>query len=278
MTCLPGLSILATSTTVPSPTTPTRGGNLMKRWMIFLYGAVSYAVFLVTFLYTIGFVGNLWVPKSIDSAPVEPLGRALIVNLALLGVFAVQHSLMARSFFKRWLTQFVPASAERSTFVLASSLALVLLVTAWQPMGGIVWDASSTAMAPVLYAVFGLGWLLVLLSTFLIDHFDLFGLRQVWLQLRGRAYTPPQFRTPWLYRHVRHPLYLGFFLAFWATPTMSVAHLVFAVMCSVYILLATRLEERDLRKVHTEYESYARDVPRFLPALRRRADGSALAD
>jgi len=238
--------------------------------MIFLYGVVSYSVFLLCFLYTIGFVGNLWVPKSIDSLPTAPLGQALAVNLALLGIFAVQHSLMARPFFKRWLTRYIPASAERSTYVLASSIALVLLMWGWQPMGGFVWDVSSTATAPVIYAVFAAGWLLVLLSTFLINHFDLFGLRQVWLQLRGRPYTPPRFVMPLIYRYVRHPLYLGFFLAFWATPTMSIAHLVFALMCSGYILVGTRLEERDLRKAHPEYERYAREVPRYLPMPRGR--------
>ncbi len=242
----------------------------MKRWMIFLYGTVSYSVFLLCFLYTIGFVGNLWVPKSIDSLPTAPLGQALAVNLALLGIFAVQHSLMARPFFKRWLTRYIPASAERSTYVLASSIALVLLMWGWQPMGGFVWDVSSTAAVPVIYAVFAAGWLFVLLSTFLINHFDLFGRRQVWLQLRGRPYTPPRFVMPLIYRYVRHPLYLGFFFAFWATPTMSIAHLVFALMCSGYILVGTRLEERDLRKAHPEYERYAREVPRYLPLPRGR--------
>ncbi len=247
----------------------------MKRWMIFLYGVVSYSVFLLCFLYTIGFVGNLWVPKSIDSLPTAPLGQALAVNLALLGIFAVQHSLMARPFFKRWLTRYIPASAERSTYVLASSIALVLLMWGWQPMGGFVWDVSSTAAVPVIYAVFAAGWLLVLLSTFLINHFDLFGLRQVWLQLRGRPYTPPRFVMPLIYRYVRHPLYLGFFLAFWATPTMSIAHLVFALMCSGYILVGTRLEERDLREAHPEYERYAREVPRYLPLPRGRVPATS---
>lgn len=242
----------------------------MKKHAIFLFGTLSYGVFLATFLYVVGFVGNLWVPKSIDSTPVSPLGLALGINLVLLAIFAVQHSLMARPFFKRWLTRFIPATAERSTYVLASSLALVLLVMGWQPIGGVVWDVSSTALAPAIHAVFGLGWLLVLVSTFLIDHFDLFGLRQVWLQLRGRPYTPPQFKQAWLYRHIRHPLYLGFFLGIWATPTMTIAHLVFAVMCSAYILVGTRLEERDLREAHPEYERYAREVPRYVPALSRR--------
>ncbi len=245
------------------------GDTLMKKNTIFVYGVLSYGIFLATFLYVIGFVGDLWVPKSIDSAPTMPFGPALAIDLGLLAIFAVQHSLMARPFFKRWLTRIIPVAAERSTYVLASSLALILLVLGWQPLGGVVWDVSSSAVAPVLYAIFGLGWLLVLLSTFLIDHFDLFGLRQVWLQVRGRPYAPPTFKNPWLYRQIRHPLYLGFFLAIWATPTMTITHLVFAVMCSAYILVGTRLEERDLRDAHPEYDSYARDVPRYLPALRR---------
>jgi protein-S-isoprenylcysteine O-methyltransferase Ste14 len=239
----------------------------MKKWLIMVYGTLSYGVFLLTFLYTIGFVGNLRVPKSIDSAPTGPLGRALILDLALLGVFAVQHSLMARPFFKQWLGRFIPESAERSTFVLASSLALILLIRGWQPIGGIVWDVASTPIAAVVHAIFAAGWLLVLVSTFLIDHFALFGLRQVWLQLRGRPYTSPRFGTPGLYRHIRHPLYLGFFLALWATPTMSIAHLVFALLCSGYILVGTWLEERDLRRMHPEYDSYARAVPRYFPRL-----------
>jgi protein-S-isoprenylcysteine O-methyltransferase Ste14 len=174
---------------------------------------------------------------------------------------------MARPFFKRWLGRFIPESAERSTYVLASSLALTLLVRGWQPIGGIVWDVTSTPIAAVVHAIFAAGWLLVLVSTFLIDHFDLFGLRQVWLQLRGRPYTSPRFGTPGLYRHIRHPLYLGFFLALWATPTMSIAHLVFALLCSGYILVGTWLEERDLRRMHPEYDSYARAVPRYFPRL-----------
>jgi methanethiol S-methyltransferase len=243
----------------------------MKKWTIFLYGGLSYVIFLATLLYTIGFVGNLWVGKSIDSAPVVTVGHALLLNLALLAVFAVQHSLMARPFFKGWLLRLLPQSAERSTYVLASCLALILLVWGWQPMGGIVWDLAATAAAKLAYAVFAAGWVLVLISTFQIDHFDLFGLRQVWLQLRGRRYTPPRFSTPWLYRHVRHPLYLGFFLALWATPTMSAAHLVFALMCTGYIMVGTWLEERDLRNAHPEYDEYARTVPRYLPKFGARA-------
>jgi len=251
----------------------------MKKLGIFVYGVVSYGAFLGTILYMIGFVGNLWVPKSIDAVPTAPLAQAMLINLCLLGIFAVQHSLMARPFFKRWLTRFIPAAAERSTYVLVSSLLLVLLVALWEPMGGVVWHVASPAAQAAIHGAFGLGWALVFLSTFLINHFDLFGLRQVWLNLIGRDYEPVEFKLHSLYRYVRHPLYVGFFLAFWATPTMTVAHLVFALMCTAYILLGTRLEERDLRNFHPEYDSYAREVPRFIPKLggRRPATVSDLA-
>lgn len=245
----------------------------MRKAALLLYGVASYAVFFATFLYLIGFIGNLWVPKSIDAVPTMALVPALAIDLGLLGLFAVQHSVMARGFFKRWLTRYIPEAAERSTYVLASSLALILLAAFWQPLGGLVWQVSSPALTAALYALFAAGWLLVLVSTSLINHFDLFGLRQAWLAFRGRPYTPLTFATPWLYRYVRHPIYLGFFIAMWATPTMTVTHLVFAVMASAYIVIGTMLEERDLRKVHAEYDAYARDVPRFVPRLsaRRRA-------
>ncbi len=245
----------------------------MRKTALLLYGVASYAVFFATFLYLIGFIGNLWVPKSIDAVPTMALGPALAIDLGLLGLFAVQHSVMARGFFKRWLTRYVPEAAERSTYVLASSLALILLVAFWQPLGGLVWQVTSPMLTAALYAAFAAGWLLVLVSTFLTSHFDLFGLRQVWLAFRGRPYTPLTFETPWLYRYVRHPLYVGFFIAMWATPTMTVTHLVFAFMASAYIVIGTMLEEHDLRKVHAEYDAYAREVPRFVPRLlgRRRA-------
>jgi protein-S-isoprenylcysteine O-methyltransferase Ste14 len=241
----------------------------MKRIAIFAYGLASYVVFLGTFLYVIGFVGNILVPKSIDSEPVMPFGPALLIDLALLAVFAVQHSLMARPFFKRWITRYVPEEAERSTYVLAASLALILLVRFWQPLGGVVWQAEHPGAIAVIYGVFAMGWLLVLVSTFLINHFDLFGLRQSWLALRGIPYRPVTFRQPWLYRQVRHPLYLGFFIALWATPTMTLTHLVFAAMASAYIVVGTLLEERDLKAAHPEYADYARRVPRYIPGLKR---------
>ena len=244
----------------------------MKRIAIFVYGTLSYIVFLGTFLYVIGFVGNFLVPKSIDSAPLLPFSQALAIDLALLAIFAVQHSLMARPFFKRWITRYIPAEAERSTYVLAASLALILLVRFWQPLGGVVWQVEHAGAISVLYGLFAMGWLLVLVSTFLINHFDLFGLRQSWLALTGQQYRPVTFRQPWLYRQVRHPLYLGFFIALWSTPTMTVTHLVFAVMASAYIVVGTLLEERDLKAEHPEYADYAKRVPRYIPRLARRRD------
>jgi protein-S-isoprenylcysteine O-methyltransferase Ste14 len=242
----------------------------MKRLSIFVYGVACYAVFFATFLYAIGFVGNLWVPRSIDSAPEAPLLVALLTNLGLLGLFAIQHSVMARPAFKRWWTQFVPQEAERSTYVLLSSLALIALFAFWQPMGGVVWEVESPVGRAVLYGAFAFGWGLVLVSTFLINHFDLFGLRQVWLQLVGRPYRPVEFRTPWLYRQVRHPLYVGWFFAFWATPTMTVAHLVFAIATSAYILIAIQLEEHDMVVEHPEYADYRRRVPMLVPFMKWR--------
>ncbi|BAU50182.1 membrane protein [Sulfurifustis variabilis] len=246
----------------------------MKRIGVFVYGAVAYAVFFATFLYAIGFVGGFVVPKSIDSAPTSPLAQALLVNALLLGVFALQHSVMARPAFKRLLTRFVPEPAERSTYVLASSLALIALFAFWQPIGGVVWDVQDPVWRAVLHGLFAFGWGLVLVTTFIINHFDLFGLRQVWLYLRGRPYTRLAFVTPGPYRLVRHPLYVGWFFAFWATPTMTAAHLFFAVATTAYILVAIRLEERDLTAEHgASYTDYRRRVPMLIPRLSRRRPG-----
>jgi protein-S-isoprenylcysteine O-methyltransferase Ste14 len=247
----------------------------MKRLTILTYGVVSYAIFFATFLYAIGFVGNFLVPTSLDGEPAVPLGTALLINLTLLGAFAIQHSVMARPAFKRWWTRIVPKPAERSTYTLFSSLLLIALFALWEPMGGTVWNVEDTIGRAVLYGLFGMGWMIVLLSTFLINHFDLFGLRQVWLYFRGREYTPLKFDTPWLYRHVRHPLYVGWFFAFWATPTMSVAHLVFALATTGYILIAIQLEERDLIGEHgRRYEDYRREVPMLIPGTRRKTLGT----
>jgi methanethiol S-methyltransferase len=243
----------------------------MKRTLIFLYGIASYAVFFATFLYAVGFIGGFGVPKTLDSPRDIGLGAALAIDLGLLALFAVQHSVMARPAFKRWWTRIVPEAAERSTYVLFSSLALILLFAYWQPLGGMVWNMTSSAGVITMYSLFAAGWVLLLYVTFLIDHFDLFGLRQVWLELRGRPYTAVPFVTPWLYRQVRHPLYIGWFLIVWATPVMSVSHLVFAGMCTAYILVAIQFEERDLIRFHPEYAEYKRRVPMLLP-FKRRAD------
>jgi len=241
---------------------------MAKRIAIFAYGVVCYAVFFATFLYALGFVGNLVVPKSIDAEPTSSLGLALAVDALLLALFAVQHSVMARPAFKRWWTRIVPEPAERSTYVLFSSLALIVLFAFWQPIGGVVWSIEHPAGRAVAYALFAFGWGLVLVSTFLINHFDLFGLRQVWLHLRGKPYTPVAFTMPGPYRMVRHPLYVGWLFAFWATPVMTVAHLVFALLTTAYILIAIQLEERDLLSGHGEaYAEYRRRVPMIVPRL-----------
>jgi protein-S-isoprenylcysteine O-methyltransferase Ste14 len=240
----------------------------MSRILAFAYGVVSYAVFFATFLYAMGFVGNLAVPKGMDAPPVGPLGTSLLIDLGLLGLFALQHSVMARPAFKGWWTRIVPPPVERSTYVLASSVALLVLFWQWRPLGGVVWDVEHAVGRALLYAGFAFGWGLVLVTTFVINHFDLFGLRQVWLHLRRRPYTPLPFKTPGPYRLVRHPLYVGWFFAFWATPTMTVTHLLFAVMTTAYILVAIRLEERDLVAAHPEYAAYREQVPMLVPGAR----------
>ncbi|HEY3027355.1 MAG TPA: isoprenylcysteine carboxylmethyltransferase family protein [Pyrinomonadaceae bacterium] len=239
---------------------------MFARLTAFGYGALCYVIFLGTFLYAIGFIGNLGVPKSIDSGAEGPLSLALLVNAALLGLFAIQHSLMAREWFKRAWTKVVPKPVERSTYVLFSSLALLLLFWQWRPMGGVIWNVRSVAVRAIFYGFFAFGWLTVLASTFLINHFDLFGLRQVYLYLRRKESAPIAFRTPGLYRLVRHPLYLGWLLVFWSAPTMTVAHLVFALATTGYILIAIQLEERDLIRLYGDtYRKYRERIPMIIP-------------
>jgi len=241
--------------------------SLLHRAAVLLYGVVAYVAFLATITYAAGFVGNFWVPKSIDSAPTKPFGIALLINAGLLALFAVQHSVMARPFFKNWITRFIPESAERSTYTLTASLALAVLFWFWQPMGGVVWQVDYHAGRLLLHAGCAFGWSLVLATTFLINHFDLFGLRQVWLHFVNRPYTALQFRTPGPYKLIRHPLYAGFLFAFWCTPTMSAAHLFFAVMTAGYILVGIYFEERDLQRALPEYADYKRCTPMLVPRL-----------
>lgn len=243
----------------------------MARHLALVYGALNYLVFLVVFLYAVGFVGNLVVPRSVDCGPTTPVGAAFVIDVALLGLFAVQHSVMARPAFKQRLTRAVPQYLERSTYVLASNVVLALLFWQWRPIPAIVWDVTTPAVRLVVWGLFWLGWLIALVSTFLISHVDLFGLRQVYLAWRARPYTDVGFRARSLYRVVRHPLMLGFVIAFWAAPTMTVGHLLFAVATTGYILIATQLEERDLiSALGDRYQQYRRQVPMLVPGAFRR--------
>jgi len=245
----------------------------MKRIAAFVYGVLCYAAFFASFLYAIGFLGNFAVlktavMKTIDSGPQGSIANALVIDSFLLFLFALQHSVMARPWFKQAWTRFVPEPVERSTYVLFSSLALMLVFWQWRPIGGVLWNVDGGIAEVVINCFYGMGLLVVLLSTFMLNHFDLFGLRQVWLYLIKRPYTHLEFRTPFFYKYVRHPLYVGWFIAFWATPTMTGAHLLFAILTSVYMLMAIRWEERDLVAIHGErYEIYRKEVPKLVPAL-----------
>jgi protein-S-isoprenylcysteine O-methyltransferase Ste14 len=249
----------------------------MAGFLALLYGVAAYGLFLVTFLYAVAFVGNLPVPKTIDSGTVGPLATSLVVNVLLLGLFAIQHSVMARPGFKRWWTRFVPQAIERATYVLLASLALVLLFWQWRPLPMPIWTVENSLYRTAILAAFWLGWALVLASTFLINHFELFGLHQVYARLRGRSMPPPVFRTPLFYKRVRHPIYLGFLLAFWSTPTMTAGHLLFALATTGYILIGIWLEERDLVALFGDhYRRYREQVSMLIPLPGRRVTGDVV--
>ncbi len=238
----------------------------MGRIISFVYGVLAHLGFLVAFLYLIGFLGNFVVPKSIDSGQAGPVGQALVINVILIAIFGIPHSVMARPGFKQWWTRFVPQHIERSTYVMQGNLLVALLMWQWQPMVGVIWNVEHPVGASVLWGLFGIGWVMIVLTSFVINHFDLFGLRQVYLHLRGMEYTPLEFKAKWIYNYIRHPLMLGWIIAFWSTPQMSAGHLVFAVGTTIYILIGIQFEERDLVKSHGEdYENYRRKVSMLFP-------------
>jgi methanethiol S-methyltransferase len=241
---------------------------MVRRLLILTYGLLCYVLFLASFVYAVGFIGGILTPTRLDGPRQGSLAAALAIDGGLLVLFALQHSGMARPRFKRWLTRFVPGSTERSTYVLLSSGALFVLFWQWRPLGGVVWDVPGEAARAAVFVVFAAGWLMVLVTTSLINHFDLFGLRQVWLAFRDVPYTPLHFATPGLYRLIRHPLYVGWLTVFWAAPKMTFTHLLFTLGMTAYILAAIRWEERDLIAAHPEYAGYRSRVPMLLPRLR----------
>jgi protein-S-isoprenylcysteine O-methyltransferase Ste14 len=238
----------------------------MGRGIAFLYGVVCYGIFFLSFLYLIGFLGNLLVPRSIDVGPVASISTAFLINFALIALFGIQHTVMARPAFKDKWTKIIPKSIERSTYVLITSLILILLYWQWRPMGGVIWEAEAAWAQYLAWAVFFGGFGIVLLSTFIIDHFDLFGLRQVWLNLRQKEYTSSGFKVTFFYKFVRHPLYVGWIMSFWGTPRMTTGHLLFALGMTAYILIAIRYEERDLVEIlGDDYAQYRKKVPMLIP-------------
>jgi protein-S-isoprenylcysteine O-methyltransferase Ste14 len=244
----------------------SEGGVAVSRVLVLVFGVFSYAVFFATFLYQMGFLAGMVVPKAINDGAVASTGEAVFMNVALLGLFAIQHTIMARLSFKRWWTRFVPESIERSVFVLLASMLLLLMNWQWRPMPELIWHVEGATGRAVVYAISLAGWGFVFVSTFLIDHFDLFGVRQVWLSFRGREYTEVEFRETLLYSWVRHPIMVGFMVAFWATPDMTQGHLLFAAVCTAYIVVGVMIEERTLLALHGEdYRDYQRRVSMLIP-------------
>ncbi len=244
----------------------------MQKIIIFIYGILAYVIFLIAFLYAIGFVGNFLVPKGIDAGEALSFSYSLIINLVLLSLFAIQHSVMARPAFKKWWTALIGEAAERSTYVLFSSLALLLLYWQWQPMTAVVWEIEHAVLSKILLGIFALGWIIVFLATFMINHFELFGLLQIFNNLKNKTAAPSKFQINFFYTLVRHPIMLGFLIAFWATPYMTVGHLLFATVTTIYILIAVKyLEEKDLRNALGErYAQYQKEVPMLIPFTKKR--------
>ncbi len=240
---------------------------MLKRTLVLAYGLLAYLLFFAVFNYTILFIGNIIVSPSLDSTGNSDLALSLLIDIGLLTAFALQHSIMARPAFKRAWTRVIPQALERSTYVLASTLLLGCIVVFWQPLGGVLWQLTDPLAVGLVYGLFAIGWGILFLASFQINHFDLFGLRQVWLYFRAKPYTHLSFKTPWLYRHMRHPLYVGLMIGLWAAPTMTVAHLVFALLCTAYVLVGARLEEKDLENALPEYKQYKKQVPMFIPDI-----------
>ena len=245
---------------------------MFNKLLTLLYGIVCYILFVGVFSYAILFIGNIAVTPSLDFPGGGNLLEALAINISLLAVFALQHSIMARPAFKRKFTKIIPTQVERSTYVLASTVLLGMIVYHWQPLGGVIWQLTDPTAIAIVYGLFAIGWAILFLASFQLNHFDLFGLRQVWLHFRGKPYTHLTFKTPWLYRYVRHPLYTGLMIGLWAAPTMTAAHLIFALLCTSYIFIGANLEERDLEKALPEYKQYKKQVPMFLPVLGTKRD------
>ncbi|MEM7077943.1 MAG: hypothetical protein AAF513_04850 [Pseudomonadota bacterium] len=245
--------------------------TMFARVITMTYAVACYAIGMATLVYAALWMGNIWLPNALDAPATHmPWALALLINLGLVGLFAVQHSVMARPWFKAWLTRLIAPAAERATYILASSVAMFVMMYAWQPLGGMVWSSSGPATLAI-YGIYAIGWMILVAATFMLNHFDLFGLRQAWLNLRGKAYTHVPFATPLLYRFVRHPIYVGWLLVVWAAPVMSAAHLLFALLMTLYIIFAIPLEERDLEKILPEYAAYKATTPALIPGTRRAA-------